>query len=85
MILQERIYRTVDGRLVREGDLDAAFLEFAAGAEIPDATARKLGLDETDAVASGIHAEPESSGSGLTITAKPKRSRSRPGKIATKK
>lgn len=44
MILDRRIYRTVDGRLVEEGDTEAAFLEYPEGAELPDETARKLGL-----------------------------------------
>jgi hypothetical protein len=42
--VDRRIYRTTDGRLVEEGDTDAAFLAYAAGDEVSDAEARQVGL-----------------------------------------
>jgi hypothetical protein len=39
------VWRTQDGRLVGPGDPDAAFLAYAPGTEIPDAEARRTGLD----------------------------------------
>lgn len=42
----ERVYRTVDGRLVRHGDPTAAFLAFPAGMELSDEEARRSGLLE---------------------------------------
>lgn len=42
----ERVYRTVDGRLVRHGDPAAAFLAYPAGAELSDEEARRSGLLE---------------------------------------
>jgi hypothetical protein len=44
MIVDKRLYRTADGRLVGEGDPDAAFLAYPAGTEIPDTEAVKEGL-----------------------------------------
>lgn len=40
----ERICRTADGRLVREGDPQAAFLAYPAGAELSDEEAERFGL-----------------------------------------
>lgn len=40
----ERIYRTRDGRLVKEGHLDAAFLAYPPGSQIPADEARANGL-----------------------------------------
>lgn len=39
-----RVYRTNDGRLVEEGDLQAAFLAYAVGDEVSDSEARRVGL-----------------------------------------
>lgn len=44
----ERIYRTRDGRLVKEGHLDAAFLAYPPGSQIPDDEARANGLLEDE-------------------------------------
>ncbi len=44
MILDKHVWRTDDDRLVWDGDLDAAFLAYPRLTEIPDATARQLGL-----------------------------------------
>lgn len=44
MILDRHWWKTGDGRLVPDGDPDAAFLAYPAGMEIPDATARQLGI-----------------------------------------
>lgn len=46
MIVDRRVYRTVDGRLVEEGDPEAAFLAYPAGEEVVDAEARRSGLTE---------------------------------------
>lgn len=46
MILDKHVWRTADQRLVWDGDPDAAILAYAKGTEIPDNTARKLGLLE---------------------------------------
>lgn len=49
MRLEQHVWKTVDGRLVPDGDQDAAFLEFPAGIEMGDDRARELGLlDEDD-------------------------------------
>lgn len=42
----ERIYRTKDGRLVRHGDPEAAFLAFPEGEELSDEEAKRFGLLE---------------------------------------
>lgn len=49
MILDKHWWRTEDGRLVPDGDPAAAILAYPRGMEIPDATARELGIvnDET--------------------------------------
>ncbi len=44
MILDRHWWRTEDGRLVPDGDPDARFLAYPTGQEIPDATARQLGI-----------------------------------------
>jgi len=44
MIVEKRLYRTTDGKLVEEGDPDAAFLAYPAGAELSDEEARREGL-----------------------------------------
>lgn len=46
MILDKHVWRTTDSldRLVWDGDPDAAILAYPKGTEIPDATARRLGL-----------------------------------------
>jgi len=44
MIVDKRLYRTADGRLVEEGDSEAAFLAYPAGTELSDEEARRAGL-----------------------------------------
>lgn len=44
MIVNRRVYRTADGRLVEHDDPEAAFLAFPAGEDVPDAEARRSGL-----------------------------------------
>jgi hypothetical protein len=39
-----RLYRTVDGRLVGHNDPEAAFLAFPAGMELSDEEAQRFGL-----------------------------------------
>lgn len=46
MIVQGQVWRTNDGRLVPSGDPDAAFLAFAAGQEVADREADRLGLSD---------------------------------------
>lgn len=46
MRVETRTYRTDDGRLVPAGDPKAATLAYPAGAEVPDAEARRVGLLE---------------------------------------
>lgn len=53
MRLGQRVYRTTDGRLVLQGDPNAAYLEYPAGTEVSDHTARKLGLAEEKPPARG--------------------------------
>lgn len=48
MIVKGRWFKTTDGRLVREGDLDAAFLAYAPGDEVADPEARKSGLADLE-------------------------------------
>lgn len=42
--VEERLYKTSDGELVKEGDVNAAFLFASPGDEIPQAEAEELGL-----------------------------------------
>lgn len=42
MRAEQRICRTTDGRLVPEGDPDAAFLAYAVGDDISEADAERL-------------------------------------------
>lgn len=44
MILDRHWWHTVDGRLVPDGDPEAAILAYPRFTEIPDATAEKLGI-----------------------------------------
>ena len=44
MILDRHWWKTEDGRLVPDGDPDAAILAYPRYTEIPDATARQLGI-----------------------------------------
>lgn len=44
MILDRHWWRTADGRLVPDGDPDAAILAYPHGHEIPDHLAEKVGL-----------------------------------------
>lgn len=45
-----RLYHNADrSRIVEEGDPDAAYLLVAEGAELPDAEAKRLGLDAVKA------------------------------------
>lgn len=43
-ITDQKIWRTTDGRLVRDGDVDAAVLFATPGDPIPLASAQRLGL-----------------------------------------
>lgn len=42
----ERVYRSADGRLVRQDDPEAAFLAYVAGHELSDNAAKREGLPE---------------------------------------
>jgi hypothetical protein len=44
MQAQEKLYRTTDGRLVKEGDPAAAELAYNPGDEVPEDEARRSGL-----------------------------------------
>ena len=44
MKIEQHVWKTADGRLVQDGDPDAAFLEYPAGMELADDLARKVGL-----------------------------------------
>lgn len=46
IVANERLYLTTDGRVVKEGDKDAASLLAAKGQLIPDFLAKKFKLDE---------------------------------------
>lgn len=46
MIIDRRLLRTVDGRIVEEGDPAGAFLAFTPGMEIADRQLKELGLAE---------------------------------------
>lgn len=50
MILDKHWWRTADGDLVPDGNPEAAILAYTRGQEIPDATAKQLGIlaDESD-------------------------------------
>lgn len=56
MILDKHWWRTTDARLVPDGHPDAAFLAYPRGQEIPDATARQLGILEPEAKAASAPA-----------------------------
>ena len=44
-VIKERLYHTADkSRLVRHGDLDAAFLAFTVGQELTDEEALRFGV-----------------------------------------
>lgn len=45
-VSEERLWLTVDGRVVRDGDYRASQLLVAKGGTIPDKLARKLKLDK---------------------------------------
>jgi len=47
MIVTRHVWRTEDGRLVEDGDPEAAFLAYPAGSELGDAEAERLGLPLT--------------------------------------
>ncbi len=63
MILDKHWWRTVDGRLVPDGDPDARFLAYPAKHEIPDRVAIQLGMlepePEPDESPAGEDAEPD--------------------------
>lgn len=42
--IPERLYKTTDGRLVRHGDPEAAFLAFPAGHELSEEEAQRWGV-----------------------------------------
>lgn len=46
MIVQEQVWRTDSGRLVEPGHPEAAFLAFAAGQDVSDREAERLGLSD---------------------------------------
>lgn len=54
-----RVYRTVEGRLVPEGHPEAAFLEFPAGADLPNVVAAALGLKQAEPLEDKQAAKPE--------------------------
>lgn len=45
VVSDKRYYLTADGRAVEEGDADASTLLFGKGAEVPEETAKRYGLD----------------------------------------
>ena len=55
MIVDQRVYRTSDGRLVLGGDLEAAFLAYTPGEEVADPLAKSSGLA---ALLGGAKAQP---------------------------
>jgi hypothetical protein len=48
--VKERLYTTLDGKVVKEGDPKAAFLLMNEGGELSDEEAQKYGLVEEKAV-----------------------------------
>ncbi|ANN16249.1 hypothetical protein SD37_11735 [Amycolatopsis orientalis] len=42
--MDKHIWRTADGKLVEHGHPDAAFLQYPAGTDVPDADAKRLRL-----------------------------------------
>jgi hypothetical protein len=70
-----RVYRTTEGRLVEEGDLEAAFLAYAVGDEVSDQEARRVGLAaflgakaKAKPADKAIHRADDKAGGGLSIT-----------------
>ena len=64
----ERVYRTVDNRLVAHGDPEARFLAYAVGDEVTDAEARRVGLVAFATKTTKTTARPEDKASGgLTV------------------
>lgn len=49
MKAEQRIYKTADGRHVLEGDVDAAFLAYPVGEEVPDEVISELTGDKKPA------------------------------------
>jgi hypothetical protein len=77
--IERHLWRTKDGRrLVPTGDVDAAFLAYARGDQIPEEQARREGLLPAKRGKGAAKAEPEDAaddppaapptGSGVTIT-----------------
>lgn len=58
MILDKHWWKTEDDRLVPDGDPDARFLAYPKHTEIPDATARKLGILRDEEPAAKAKAKP---------------------------
>lgn len=46
MIVTEHVWRTANGKFVPPGHVDAAYLAYAPGSEIPDADAQRIGLTD---------------------------------------
>ena len=46
--VKERLYTTLDGKVVKEGDPNAAFLLMSEGGELSDEEAKKYGLVEEE-------------------------------------
>lgn len=79
-----RIYRTADGRLVKYGDPEAAFLAYPAGRDIPDNVASELGLKQGDKPEDKQVDQPEdkaSSGVQQKSGGRPRKSRDSGGNI----
>lgn len=68
MIATETLYRTADGRLVREGDPAAAFLVCRRGVDVPRDVVKKYGLKlESEPVAENPVARENRAISGRSI------------------
>lgn len=52
MKLGQRIWRTNDGRFVLDGDLDAAFLAYGSGDDVPDDIAAQFAETAAEAASS---------------------------------
>lgn len=66
----KRIYRTHDGRLVWQGDPDAAFLMYPAGREVPRSVYERVGAKQAAKQADKQAVKPADK-SGLTVTRRP--------------
>lgn len=68
-----RIYRTRDGRLVWQGDPDAAFLMYPAGREVPRSVLERVGVKQGKKPLDKQAEKPADKASGLSVQRLPKR------------